>query len=143
MVWAVKSEKPVWIPQRWLSQTWEGISGARIVYIKRVSRGKSNVKRIGRYCVQQYLAGQSAIVRVSWSWWRSAICLGKSFKEFYQECRKGFEAARMAGISPFTEDLTYGKMLGGWTKLLEQGYWYFGGAAFFLSGKSIDVGYEY
>lgn len=142
-VWAIKQNSPVWIPQSWLSETWEKLTGAKIVYIRRVSSHKSSTKRIAHYLVTQYLAGQDAIVRVSWSWWRSALCLGKSFRDFYLECKRGFLPSRMCGLSPFVDDMDYKTMMNGWTTLLSTGSWSYGGATFFISGKDIDVGYAY
>jgi hypothetical protein len=144
MVWAVKDSLPVWIPQAWLSDIWRELTGARVVFIRRVSNGGGNVKRIARYCVQQYLAGQSAIVRVSWSWWRSGIKLSGSFRGFYRECRKGFYESRITGASPFGNhvgDLSYKDVMKGWTKLLETGSWRFGNGWFFISGDEIDYAY--
>ena len=142
MVWAIVHGGAVWIPQEWLSAEWEKITGAKVVYIKRIGKDKGNVRRIGRYCVQQYLAGQDAIVRVSWSWWRAGLSLCKGFGEFYKECRQGFTTQRMLGLSPFTGDISYGEMIDGWTTLLETGRVRLPGAWFMIRGKEIDVAYD-
>lgn len=141
MVWAIKSERAVWIPHAWLSAQWRDITGAYVVYIKRVSKGENNGKKIGRYLAQQYLAGQSAIVRVSWSWWRMGISIGKTFTEFYKECRKGMFASFCMGMSPFSVILNYSDILRGWSKLIKTGFWDYGGATFFVTDSGIDWGF--
>lgn len=60
-----------YIPQAWLSQEWDRIHGAKIVWISRVRKGYKSHKRLSQYCVAQYCAGQTEFVRLSWSWKRS------------------------------------------------------------------------
>jgi len=142
MVWAIKWNRPVWIAQTWLSAEWEKITGAHRVWIKRMGHGKGDVRRVSRYFALQYLAGQSSVVRVSWSWWRAKLAIGRAWKEFNAEVRKGSPELRMCGLSPFTEDIPYQRRLEGWNQVLTKGYWTIGGAVIFISGRSIDIGFR-
>ena len=144
MVWAIKSPVAYYIPQKFLSDAWKKIHGAKIVFIRRISTGNSNIKRIGRYCVQQYLTGgQDAIVRVSWSWWRTGFKIGSNFKMFFRECRRGFFSSLARGENPFTKVMTFKDAMGGWSSLLEFGSWHYGGAWFLINNNGeVDVGYE-
>lgn len=55
-----------YIPHAWASRNWAECHGGSIcVWIRDVS---GSPKQITRYLIAQYLAGQSAIQRVSWSW---------------------------------------------------------------------------
>lgn len=60
-----------YVPQSWLSRNWAELhGGSRIVDIRAL---KGSTKRIARYLVSQYVAGQS-FIRNSWSWgW---VCKG-------------------------------------------------------------------
>ena len=82
LIWAIKCERPVYIPQSWLSATWKEIHGAHRVWIKRMGGGKKDQNKVAKYLVSQYLAGQKAHVRIAWSWWRSKIALCKAWKSF-------------------------------------------------------------
>lgn len=58
-----------YIPQKWLSQNWKEIHGAKIVDIREI-KGE---KRIARYLISNYLVNQT-FVRMSWfSGW---VCKG-------------------------------------------------------------------
>jgi hypothetical protein len=142
MVWAIKWDRPVWIAQTWLSAEWEKITGAHRVWIKRMGHGKGDVRRVSRYFALQYLAGQSSITRVSWSWWRAKLAIGRAWKEFNREVRLGSPELRMCGMSPFTEDIPYSRRLEGWHQILTKGFWLVGGAVIFISGRSIDIGFK-
>lgn len=142
MVIAIKSDRPVYIPQKWLSKKWRKIHGAPIVYIKRVGKSGGHVRRIGKYFMEQYLAGQSAIVRVSWSWWRSGISIGKAFRDFYNEIRNAFLSGCVKGESRFDRIISYGEGMKAWTALLKNGSVIIAGAVFFINGENkIDVAY--
>jgi hypothetical protein len=73
MIWAIKCDRPVWIPQKWLSRTWEKISGASVVWICRLgsSRDKSTGMRYKKRTdsehikkIAGYLAGQYLLVKM-------------------------------------------------------------------------------
>lgn len=144
MVWSIREKKAVWIPQDWLSKTWERICGAKIVYIKRITETKGSMSRIGRYLVEQYLAGQEAIVRVSWSWWRSGLAIGKAFKDYYMECKKNNYGRMIIGITElkdYKKYIDYKTMMIGWNCLLESGSWQFDNLIFMITDKGLDCAY--
>jgi hypothetical protein len=58
----------LYVDQGWLSEEWEKIHGAIIVYVKRYRGGTLSRGRVSRYLVSQYMAGQDAQAHVSWTW---------------------------------------------------------------------------
>lgn len=58
----------LYVDQKWLSEEWEKIHGAIIVYVKRYRGGSLSRGRVSRYLVSQYMAGQDAQAHVSWTW---------------------------------------------------------------------------
>jgi len=58
-------DKAAYIPQQWLSKSWERIHGARIVDIRRITPGGKSQRNLSKYIVSQYVGGQSGFVR--WS----------------------------------------------------------------------------
>jgi len=57
-----------YIPQKWLSDVWRDITGtAYVVDIRACKDRVKSPKRLARYCISQYVAGQEAFVRYSWS----------------------------------------------------------------------------
>jgi hypothetical protein len=76
VLWAWKAadgmlQKSFYIPQRWLSDAWEGLHGACVVWISRVGRSGADTKRVSRYCISQYVGGQSFYEYMSYSWVRT------------------------------------------------------------------------
>jgi len=139
MILAIKSNKAVYIPQKWLSKKWSKIHGAPVVYIARMDH---KLRSIGKYLVEQYLSGQDAIVRVSWSWWRSGISIGKAFRDFYCEIRNALLSGCVRGESRFSRIITYGEALKAWSVLLSKGSVVIAGAVFFINqDNKVDVGY--
>jgi len=65
---AAPSEKSLFLPHKWISNQWRRIHGAPRVYVKRYSYGEESRKKVSRYLVSQYMAGQNAGVRISASW---------------------------------------------------------------------------
>jgi hypothetical protein len=57
-----------YIPQKWLSDNWQQITGAKIVDIRACQDKVRDTKRLARYVVTQYVSGQDALIRFSWSW---------------------------------------------------------------------------
>lgn len=77
------AEGSLYIEQEWLSEQWEEIHGANIVYIKRYKKGVYSRKKVSKYLVSQYLAGQLGNVRMGWSWKRTFdIPISKAWKLF-------------------------------------------------------------
>jgi len=73
----------LYIEQEWLSREWGKIHGATVVYIKRYKKGIYSRKRVSKYLVAQYLAGQLGNVRMGWSWKRTFnIPIAKAWKLF-------------------------------------------------------------
>jgi hypothetical protein len=82
------AEGSLYIEQEWLSEQWEEIHGAIIVYIKRYKKGAYSRKRVSKYLVSQYLAGQLGNVRMGWSWKRTFnIPISKAWKLFCKSFR--------------------------------------------------------
>jgi len=65
---AASGEKSLYIPFPWLAKQWLRIHGAPRVYLKRYSYGDSSRRKVAKYLVQQYMAGQPAGLRLSCSW---------------------------------------------------------------------------
>jgi hypothetical protein len=137
MVWAIKWDHAVWISQVWLSDEWARIHGAPVVFIRRMGSRKRG------YLAEQYLAGQSAIVRVSWSWWRTGLAIGGAWKLFCKECWKMDQGHTWTGTNEGVETLGYRDMIRGWEQVLSRGHWEYGGVIFFLSGRTIDMVYSW
>jgi hypothetical protein len=77
------AEGSLYIEQEWLSDEWERIHGAAIVYIKRYKKGFYSRRRVSKYLVSQYLAGQLGNVRMGWSRKRTFnIPIAKTWKLF-------------------------------------------------------------
>jgi hypothetical protein len=77
------AEGSLYIEQEWLSGEWEGIHGAKIVYIKRYKKGFVSRQKVSRYLVSQYFAGQIGNIRMGWSWKRTFnIPIARAWKLF-------------------------------------------------------------
>lgn len=153
MIWAIKHPSPVYISQKWLSDAWKHISGAYIVYIcKLATRRQSkkgrqykfrtiekHIRDIASYMATQYIADQSAIVRVSWSWWRGDVHIREAFKQFI----------RLAHIGRYVpgEGLHYlmlprWKLYHGWTELLLHRLWKAEDRTFILNQEGVMCEYN-
>lgn len=65
LLWAGNGS--LYVEQKWLSEQWDEIHGARIVWVRRYRYGSRG--RLSRYMVSQYMSGQrGAGMRISWSW---------------------------------------------------------------------------
>lgn len=150
MVWAIKYERAVWIPQKWLSREWEKISGASIVWIARLGASrdratggrfnkkpeKEHIKKIAGYFAGQYLALQDAIVHVSWSWWRNGLSLVKAFKQFRGLTHRGIY---VIGRGLVYDNLRRWELFEGWGCLLSSGWWASGNKIYYIDGREIRV----
>lgn len=77
------AEDSLYVDHEWLSKEWEKIHGAIIVYVKRYKKGAYSRKRVSKYLVAQYLAGQLGNVRMGWSWKRTFnIPISKAWRLF-------------------------------------------------------------
>lgn len=86
-----EAPRPFYVPQAWLSRTWQEIHGAPIVIVKDHFRFRPHVKDAAHaaasYLASQYLRGQQAIVRFSWSWRRTFKC---SIVRLWKDVRTAF-----------------------------------------------------
>src|SRR3990170_7806444 len=83
------AEGSLYVEQEWLSKEWEKSHGAAIVYIKRYKKGFYSRKRVSKYLVCQYLAGQFGNIRMGWSWKRTfSIPINKAWRLFCRLFRK-------------------------------------------------------
>lgn len=141
MIWAIRSSSAVWIPQKLLSDTWEKLTGAKIVYIKRVGNRKKDRTKIANYFISRYLTSDhhaGKIIRASYSWWRDCLPLGKAFTSLLKYCRNGFQEHH-SKLSFFKNPITFREFIAGWNSLLVKGYWKFNGGYFHLSGSGRDI----
>jgi hypothetical protein len=123
MIWGWKGDRELWIPQAWLSDEWEKIHGAPIVYIRKMNLSTTDIRRVGRYFALQYLSDQrGALVRMSYSWRRGEVALGKSWEYFKSEWRKKFSVySTWCGLNPSTVSVTWYEFLDAWGELLLTG----------------------
>jgi len=131
MLWAIQAEKAAWIDQPWISEQWEKIHGAKIVIIKRVRNGKSDRRRIAKYLVSQYLSNQGehglALVRFSYSWWKSQFALGRGWavmKREFRFARYRLERARRRDdltLDRRRDELDFRTVIDAWNELLSTG----------------------
>lgn len=121
MVWAINQQRAAYIPQSWLSNEWLKIHGAKIVYIKRITWRNSS-KRISRYFISQYFAGQSAIVRMSYSWWHLKYSIRKTFSYLRREFLgiKDYSSPWNRGSTP--PMMTFKEFLSVWDDFLQYGW---------------------
>jgi hypothetical protein len=109
---AWKGARLFYVPQPWLSQTWERIHGARVVWVQKVKLGKGHRSRLSRYIVSQYLANQDALVRVSSSWRRT---FGFGLRRVWDEFRK--RTPRVGWTALWTDLLAGGRITVGSTEV--------------------------
>ena len=137
MIWSIKSEQAVYISQKWLSAAWLSIHGASVVWIQRIKRSKFDVRRVSAYCCNQYLAGQSAIVRVSYSWRRFAFAIGRAWKDFKILFRKLSPAREMCGESLCLDSVGYIDMLRCWDELLKKRVAHLQNLVIYVEGREL------
>lgn len=141
-IWACKvNGRKFQVPQSWLSFQWGKIHGAPIVWIRRMGLSATDIKKVGRYFAIQYLATQEACkTRLSWSWRRGSIPIGRCWKFFLDEFRRAggrySSWHRWAGRSVSLVDVTFGDLLKAWGHFLNFGWCCFGGERFhFYQGE--------
>jgi len=90
VVWAWKAEdgfrsKSFFVNQSWLSQAWDRLHGARVVWICRIGARRRDAFKVARYCIAQYVGEQSGYEYMSYSWKRSfgfpLVSCWRKFKE--------------------------------------------------------------
>lgn len=117
-----KPHKYFFIDQGWLSVQWLEIHGAPIVWIKTHRQSEGTAARAAAYLASQYLAGQDALERYSWSWRRT---FGGPVVRLWTAFR------RAHGWSAPMRDV-----IAGWHRVLEGGTVEVGGTAFALPGAT-------
>jgi hypothetical protein len=138
MVWAWIGSRSFYVPQVWLSETWDAIHGAPIVYVRKMELCRTSIKRVGRYFALQYLADQrGALVRMSWSWWRSRVAIARGWEKLKKEFRKRNNVATWTGCNPDMETVTFTEVLNTWESLLREGAAMLGGTLFEVRDREI------
>jgi hypothetical protein len=139
MVWAWAGDRTFIIDQGWLSDQWDTIHGAYIVYIRRMNLAKDSIRRVGRYFALQYLADQrGALVRMSWSWKRSKFAIGKGWKYMLRAlrfARYNVNQARKRGRE--VNEVNFPDLLVAWEELLSEGVALFGSTLFIVRNREI------
>lgn len=94
VLWAWRSSpgergRSFYVGQKWLSEQWEEIHGAKVVWIKRMKLGAGSRRKVSKYCVTQYCAEQEGFEYMSWSWGRTfgfpLVAMWRSFKAMWKE----------------------------------------------------------
>lgn len=138
-VWGIMDNRKVFISQRWLSEEWEKIHGAKIVYIERIYGRDKDCNNISRYFVSHYVAGQSQLKRMSWSWWRSKVAIGKAWEFYKKQVRQFSEIYTWIGLNQNTVSVAYWGLLKGWREILTKGWCTLGDAIFFINNRQLDL----
>jgi hypothetical protein len=140
MVWAWEGSRSFYIPQAWLSEEWERIHGAPVAWIAKMGGSRKDQKCVSKYLVTQYLADQSgALVRVTYSWYRSKVAIGKAWESLKRLSSVTSRAAeRWDGrtweryyVVPMAE------MVAAWQSLLETGEAMLGESLIILRGRDV------
>jgi hypothetical protein len=129
----------VYIPQAWLSEEWDKIHGARIVWISRLKKNKNSIRNVARYFISQYLGGQSAVVRVSWSWWRSRVAIGKAWVSFKRLFGQGDFSNPWAGLNWRVREVSRLDKLKAWDEFLLKGCVKICGMEISIIGRSLSM----
>jgi len=138
MVWAWLGNRSFYIPQGWLSDEWARIHGAPIVYVRKMAVSKKDIKCVGRYFALQYLSDQGgALVRMSWSWWRSRVALARGWEALKAAARKRSEASTWCGCNPDFETVTIEDLVRAWEALLREGTAVLGETCFTVMGRDV------
>lgn len=89
-----------YIPQRWLSRTWNKIHGAKIVDIRKCYSNRRKVNGLVGYLLSRYLQNQP-IERMSYGWrwaWLGFCKSWTKFKQIYGAMRKStYSSFRLLG----------------------------------------------
>jgi hypothetical protein len=139
MVWAHEGPQSFYIPQDWLSDQWTQIHGAPVVWVRKMRVDRKDIKCVGRYFALQYLSDQrGALVRMSWSWWRSRVALARGWEALKRAGRKRDEAATWTGCNPDFTTVTMNDLVCAWEAILREGTAVLGDTLFVVRGR--DVG---
>jgi len=138
MVWAWRGERSFYIPQAWLSDTWADIHGAPIVYVQKMGLSRADVRFVGRYFAVQYLADQrGALVRMSWSWWRSRVALARGWETLKRLGRERSDVATWCGRNPGLVEATWSDIISAWESILREGQAVLGDTLLIVRGRDV------
>lgn len=138
MIWAWQGDREFIVDQKWLSEQWEKIHGAFIVFIRRMNLEKDSIRRVGRYFALQYLADQrGALVRMSWSWKRSKFALGKAWAFMLKAYRARSTFATWTGTNPGGVEVSFQDLLHAWEELLTDGCCVLGETLFIVRDREV------
>ena len=139
MVWAWAGDRALIVEQKWLSEQWERIHGAKIVWIRRMGLEKKDIRTVSRYFALQYLANQGdALVRMSWSWRRSRFAIGKAWKFMCRALRRINRERQAQDWQYPCEDVPFSELLLAWEELLSLGSCTLGSILFVVENREIE-----
>lgn len=127
----------VWIDQGWLSENWQDIHKAKVVFVKRIRGKDKDQKRVACYLVNQYISGQSFD---NYSWSRKNIFpISKVWASFKELIRDFMAYKSWVFGSDLLVELGRDLMVSVWKNIVVKGYCFVGRGVFFLSDGSVDV----
>jgi hypothetical protein len=139
MVWAWAGDRPLIVEQKWLSEQWERIHGAKIVWIRRMGLEKKDIRTVSRYFALQYLANQGdALVRMSWSWRRARFAIGKGWKFMWRALRRINRRRQAQDWRYPCDDVPFSELLIAWEELLSVGSCTLGSVLFVVENREIE-----
>lgn len=144
-VWAIESKKSAYIPQAWISEQWESIHGAKIVWIERV-HGKRHYKNSAQYFASHYLAGQGDLVRHSYSWHKCKISLGRGWSSFKRQISERrpvlYHEQRYGRDFAIRDWLPMAEIVKSWQSLIELGWCLVDGIVYVIEGRTVQPKYS-
>jgi hypothetical protein len=99
---------------------------------------KRNIRAVARYFSIQYLAGQSALVRMSWSWRRSRFAIGKAWKFMCRSWRQINKRRQAQDWRNPCDDVPFSEVLIAWEELLSVGSCTLGSILFVVENREIE-----
>jgi hypothetical protein len=111
---AIPAGKHFYVRQSWISAKWFRVHGAHQVHVKRMGKGAGDRRRVSKYFVNQYLAGQELGEWLSWS---NRKVLGFSLPMLWGQWKKKYRT-RWAEDRDSLKNGGYKLMLATWDCLL-------------------------
>jgi len=110
-----------YIPHKWLSLQWGRIHGSWVVDIRSITHTKKDFKRVSRYMINQYLAGQCLFERSSYSWEKLGLAICKAWAKFKKLCNRYSIEWLYKGPDAEVILVPYREMIEAWGNLLDKG----------------------
>lgn len=104
-----------WVDQRWLSEQWNRIHGAPVVWVKAYKPGRKSRNRLSRYVISQYVQDQAGYVNMCWSWKRS---LGFPLGAVWEILKKQWRVRNSVRVIQGERELPIVVLLRTWENLL-------------------------